>query len=104
MPLPFLPGTLELLILRALHWEPTHGHGVGAWIRLHHGQQADPQEFRDWPRGRIAHYKVPRYIWLVDEFPTTVTGKIQKFRIREIVAEWLHAPAGGVAGERAVTE
>ena len=34
MPLPFLPGTLELLILRALHWEPTHGHGVAVWIRL----------------------------------------------------------------------
>ena len=34
MTLPLLPGHLELLVLRALHWEPTHGHGVGAWIRL----------------------------------------------------------------------
>jgi fatty-acyl-CoA synthase len=82
--------------------DPRFGEEVGAWIRLHHGQHADPQEFRDWSRGRIAHYKVPRYIWLVEEFPTTVTGKIQKFRIREIVAGWLRASPGNVAGEPAV--
>jgi len=36
------------------------------------------------PASRIAHFKIPRYIWFVDEFPTTVTGKLQKFRMREI--------------------
>ena len=40
-------------------------------------------------REHLAHFKVPRHIWLVDEFPMTVTGKIQKFRIREIVGEWM---------------
>ena len=49
----------------------------------------DPEEFREFARGQIAHYKVPRFVWIVDEFPTTVTGKIQKFRIREIAAERL---------------
>jgi fatty-acyl-CoA synthase len=37
----------------------------------------------------MAHYKVPRYVWLVDTFPLTVTGKIQKYRMREIASEWL---------------
>lgn len=40
---------------------------------------------RDFCRGRIAHYKVPRYVRFVAEFPTTVTGKVQKYRIREIM-------------------
>ncbi len=44
---------------------------------------------RDWCRSRIAHYKVPRYIWFVDAFPMTVIGKLQKFRMREIAAERL---------------
>jgi fatty-acyl-CoA synthase len=63
------------------------GEEVGAWIRLHPGAAAQPEEFRSFARGRIAHYKVPRYVWIVDEFPLTVTGKVQKFRIREIAAK-----------------
>ena len=65
------------------------GEEVGAWIKLHDGSEADPGEFRDYARGRIAHFKIPRYVWIVDEFPVTVTGKIQKFRIRETVTQWL---------------
>ena len=63
------------------------GERVGAWIRLVEGEEADAEELREYARGRVAHYKVPEQIWLVNEFPMTVTGKIQKFRIREIVAE-----------------
>ncbi len=37
----------------------------------------------------MAHFKIPHHIWVVDEFPMTVTGKIQKFKIQEIVAGWL---------------
>ncbi len=69
--------------------DPRMGEEVGAWIRLHQGARADPEELIAYARGRIAHYKVPRYLWIVDEFPMTVTGKIQKFRIREITAERL---------------
>ena len=65
------------------------GEEVGAWVRLHDGESADADELRDYAKGKIAHFKVPRYVWLVDEFPMTVTGKIQKFRIRELVAERL---------------
>ncbi len=67
---------------------PDHYYGeeVMAWIQLKAGQNATEEEMRDWCRGRIAHYKVPRYVWFVDDFPMTVTGKLQKFRMREIAA------------------
>jgi acyl-coenzyme A synthetase/AMP-(fatty) acid ligase len=42
---------------------------------------------RDYCKGRIAHFKIPRHIWFVTEFPMTVTGKLQKFRMREIATE-----------------
>ena len=65
------------------------GEEVAAWIKLHEGQQGEPEEFREYAKGHMAHYKVPRYVWLVDKFPLTVTGKIQKYRMREIASEWL---------------
>ena len=58
------------------------GETVAAWIRLK--QPAVEDEIRDFCRGKIAHFKVPQYIRFVDAFPMTVTGKVQKFRIREI--------------------
>ncbi len=69
------------------------GEEVGAWIKLHEGAKAEADELREYAKGHIAHFKIPRYIWLVDEFPVTVTGKIQKFRIRETVAKWLEDPS-----------
>jgi fatty-acyl-CoA synthase len=59
------------------------GETVLAWIKLKTGENATEEEIRDFCRGRIAHFKVPQYIRFVDSFPMTVTGKIQKFRIRE---------------------
>ncbi len=58
------------------------GETVVAWIRLR--EPAAEEEIREFCRGRIAHFKVPQYIRFVDGFPMTVTGKVQKFRIREI--------------------
>jgi len=58
------------------------GEAVAAWIRLK--EPVAEEEIREFCRGRIAHFKVPQYIRFVDEFPMTVTGKVQKFRIREI--------------------
>ncbi|HEY6389817.1 MAG TPA: AMP-binding protein, partial [Bryobacteraceae bacterium] len=58
------------------------GEVVAAWIRLK--EAADENEIREFCRGRIAHYKIPQHFRFVDEFPMTVTGKVQKFRIREI--------------------
>jgi fatty-acyl-CoA synthase len=58
------------------------------------GATLDPDEIRDFCRGRIAHFKVPRYVKLVDAFPMTVTGKVQKFKMREeSIAELGLAPA-----------
>jgi len=65
------------------------GEEVAAWIKLHQGQQAEPEEFRSYAKGHMAHYKIPRYVWIVDEFPLTVTGKIQKYRMRDIASDWL---------------
>jgi fatty-acyl-CoA synthase len=61
-----------------------YGEEVCAWLRLRHGETATSDEIRDYCRGRIATYKIPRYIRFTTEFPMTVTGKIQKFRMREI--------------------
>ena len=61
-----------------------YGEEVMAWVLPRPDTSVDPEEIREFCRGRIAHYKVPRYVKLTDEFPMTVTGKIQKFRMREI--------------------
>ena len=60
-----------------------YGEAVVAWIRLDDGETADADEIRQYCNEQIAYYKVPRHIVIVDEFPMTVTGKIQKFRMRE---------------------
>jgi len=70
-----------------------YGEQVCAWIRLREGVTATPEELRDFCHGQIATYKIPRYIRFATEFPMTVTGKIQKFRMREISIEEL-----GLAG------
>lgn len=61
-----------------------YGEELMAWIQLHSGETMDEEEIRDFCKDKIAHFKIPKYIWFVDEFPMTVTGKLQKFRMREI--------------------
>jgi fatty-acyl-CoA synthase len=65
------------------------GEEVCAWVRLKPGASPTPDEVRQFCKGRIAHYKVPRYVFFVDEYPTTVTGKVQKFKLREMGVEHL---------------
>jgi fatty-acyl-CoA synthase len=60
-----------------------YGEAVAAWVRLHDGVVLSEDEIRDYCKEQIAYYKVPKYIRIVDEFPMTVTGKIQKFVMRE---------------------
>ncbi len=66
-----------------------YGEEVMAWVMLKTGESADSEEIREYCRGRIAHFKVPRYVKVTTEFPMTVTGKIQKFRMREMAVEEL---------------
>ena len=63
--------------------DPRYGEEICAWIKLHAGQSATPEEIREFCKGQIAHYKIPRYIEFVPEFPMTITGKVQKFVMRE---------------------
>ncbi|MBB4640369.1 AMP-binding protein [Rhizorhapis suberifaciens] len=65
-----------------------YGEELCAWIILKPGNMLDDGEIREFCRGQIAHYKIPRYIKFVDAFPTTVTGKVKKFVMRDaMIAE-----------------
>ena len=63
--------------------DPRLSEVVCAWIRLKPGEEATADEIRAYCRGRIAYFKIPELVRFVDSFPITVTGKIQKFRMRE---------------------
>jgi fatty-acyl-CoA synthase len=60
-----------------------YGEELCAWIRLRPGAELDAAAVREYCQGKIAHYKIPRYVRFTAEFPMTVTGKIQKFKMRE---------------------
>ena len=66
-----------------------YGEELMAWVVRKPDEELDEEGVRDFCRGRIAHFKVPRYVKFVDEFPMTVTGKVQKFRMREQAVEEL---------------
>jgi len=72
------------------------GERVAAWVRLKPGESASEEEIREFCQGEIARFKIPEYIRFVDEFPMTVTGKVQKFVIRqkEIELRGLQKAAG----------
>ena len=74
------------------------GEVVAAWVRPKQGEALDADEVREYCRGKIAHFKIPQHIRIVDSFPLTVSGKVQKFRIREIEVELL-----GLQGQMAAT-
>ncbi len=69
--------------------DPKYGEELCAWIIVRPGESLSEDEVRGFCKGQIAHYKVPRYIRFVPEFPMTVTGKIQKFKIRDAMKEQL---------------
>jgi fatty-acyl-CoA synthase len=69
--------------------DPRFVEEICAWIRLKPGESATPEEIREFCQGQIAHYKIPRHIRFVEEFPMTVTGKVQKYLMREAMIEEL---------------
>jgi fatty-acyl-CoA synthase len=71
--------------------DPKMGEEVCAWVQLKEGRMATEEEIRDFCKGQISHFKIPRYIRFVDEFPMTVTGKIRKIEMRAMMVEELKA-------------
>jgi fatty-acyl-CoA synthase len=74
------------------------GEEIMAWVELHEGENATKGEIRDFCKDKIAHFKIPKHVWFVDEFPMTVTGKLQKFRMREIAVERMGKEHRGRSG------
>ncbi len=60
-----------------------YGEQVAAWIELHQGESLTEEEVKLFCKDSIAHFKIPKFIWFVTAFPMTVTGKLQKFKMRE---------------------
>ncbi|MXW98767.1 MAG: AMP-binding protein [Acidimicrobiaceae bacterium] len=70
-----------------------YGEEIMAWVQLRDGAGTTTDDIKDFCRGTIAHYKVPRYIKITDTFPMTITGKVQKFKMREQSIEELSLDA-----------
>jgi fatty-acyl-CoA synthase len=66
-----------------------YGEELCAWVKLRPGGALTPEQVREYCVGKIAHYKVPRYVRVTEDFPMTVTGKVQKFKMRETSVEEL---------------
>jgi fatty-acyl-CoA synthase len=66
-----------------------YGEELMAWVILRPGASLTEDEVKAFCKGQIAHFKIPRYVKFVDEFPMTVTGKVQKFKMREEATEEL---------------
>ncbi len=73
--------------------DPKYGEEICAWVRLREGETMNAEELRAFCRGQIAHYKVPRYVRFVSEFPMTVTGKMQKYLMRAAMEQEIEAAA-----------
>ncbi|NCA79433.1 MAG: AMP-binding protein [Sphingobacteriia bacterium] len=69
---------------------PKYGESVGAFIILKEGQTLAEEEVKEFCRGKIARHKIPKYIFFIDAFPLTGSGKIQKFKLKEIGVNLLH--------------
>jgi len=66
-----------------------YGEELMAWIKTENGAELTEAAVKEFCRGQIAHFKIPRYVKFVDEFPMTVSGKIMKFKMREMAIEEL---------------
>jgi fatty-acyl-CoA synthase len=81
------PGIQEVQVIGVP--DAKYGEQVCAWIKCREGHVLSEQEVRDFCRDRITHFKIPRHIRFVEDYPMTVTGKIQKFKMREVMIEQL---------------
>ncbi|GBC60867.1 AMP-binding protein [Desulfonema ishimotonii] len=63
---------------------PKYGEEIGAFVKLKGGYSYEPEDIKDFCRGKISHYKIPRYVVFVDEYPLTASGKVQKYKLRDM--------------------
>jgi fatty-acyl-CoA synthase len=80
-----MPGVKDVQVVAVA--SERYGEDVGAFIIQKDGYDLNTQDVRDFCKGHIAKYKIPRYVFIVDSFPMTGSGKIQKFRLREMALE-----------------
>ena len=86
----FLYGHSDIVDVQVVGVPDDHyGEELCAWVRVREGASLTQDDVRGFCEGKLAHFKIPRYVLFVDEFPLTVTGKVQKFRIRERSIELL---------------
>lgn len=81
------PGVEQVEVIGAP--DEKYGEEVCAWIKMREGHSATADEIRAFCQGKIAHFKIPRYVKFVEDFPMTITGKVQKFVMREQMAKEL---------------
>jgi fatty-acyl-CoA synthase len=89
------PDVLEAAVVGVP--DDRYGEELMAWIRVREGGELSEDEVREFCKGRIAHFKVPRYVRFAGEFPMTVTGKVQKYKLRERAVEELGLKARATA-------
>jgi len=70
-----------------------YGEELCAWVKLKTGQTMTEQDVKDYCKGRIAHFKIPRYVMFVQDFPINISGKIQKYKMRDESIKVLHLEA-----------
>jgi fatty-acyl-CoA synthase len=92
-----MPGVLDAQVVGVP--DARYGETVGAFIRLAAGAQVSEVDVKEFCRARAARYKCPAHIFFVDSYPLTASGKIQKFKLREIAKEKLGITLGVFAGE-----
>ena len=80
-----MPGVKDVQVVGIA--SKKYGEEVGAFVILHSGITMNEEDIRDFCRGKISRYKIPRYVFFVDSFPLTASGKIQKYLLRELGAK-----------------
>ncbi len=82
-----MPGVKDVQVVGVP--DPKYGEVVGAFIKRFDGSDISESDVREFTRARLARYKCPKYVFFVDEFPQTASGKIQKYKLRETATERL---------------
>ena len=84
-----MPGIIDVQVVGVP--DPLYGEELMAWVRVDDGVTLTRDDVMAFSNGRIAHFKVPRYLHVTDDFPMTVTGKVQKYKLRDLSIDLLNA-------------